>query len=59
MKILSQFDRKNNYYFIPNLRFPIPGDPRDPDRRGWHTDTIIDGELVVDTEADGTVGNWQ
>ncbi|RUO95522.1 hypothetical protein BC936DRAFT_143846, partial [Jimgerdemannia flammicorona] len=48
---LCQFDRKNNFYFIPHVRFPVPGDPN---FTKWHVDTIIDGELVEDTEEDGT-----
>jgi mRNA guanylyltransferase len=39
-------DRKNDYWYVPNLHFPIPGDDT---HNGFHTDTIIDGELVIDT----------
>jgi len=46
------FDRKNNFFVIPNLRFPIPNDPS---FQKCHTDTIIDGELVLDKEPDGRV----
>ncbi|CAM0137936.1 Dcp1p-Dcp2p decapping enzyme complex alpha subunit [Umbelopsis sp. WA50703] len=46
------FDRKNNFFLIPNLRFPIPNDPS---FQKCHTDTIIDGELVFDREKDGRV----
>ncbi|KAH8553433.1 mRNA capping enzyme, catalytic domain-containing protein [Umbelopsis sp. PMI_123] len=46
------FDRKSNFFLIPNLRFPIPNDPS---FQKCHTDTIIDGELVLDREPDGRV----
>ncbi|CZT03547.1 probable mRNA-capping enzyme subunit alpha [Rhynchosporium agropyri] len=38
-------DRKNDYWFIPTgaLHFPIPND-----QQGFHTRTLIDGELVLD-----------
>ena len=44
-------DRKNDYWFIPKggLHFPIPRDVA-----GFHIDTLIDGELVLDKLADGT-----
>lgn len=35
-------DRKNDYYWIHNLHFPHPSG-------GFHTATILDGELVIDT----------
>jgi mRNA guanylyltransferase len=35
-------DRKNDYYYISNIDFPNPSG-------GFHTDTILDGELVIDT----------
>ncbi|KAF2086409.1 mRNA capping enzyme, partial [Saccharata proteae CBS 121410] len=44
-------DRKNDYYFVRNLHFPLPGD----DYSTFHTDTIIDGELVYDKEKDGSL----
>lgn len=47
-----KFDRKNNFFLIPKLRFPIPNDPS---FQKCHTDTIIDGELVLDKEPDGRV----
>lgn len=37
---------------VDNIRFPIPQDPK---FRKCLTDTIIDGELVLDKEPDGTV----
>ncbi|KAF4553455.1 mRNA-capping enzyme subunit alpha-like protein [Elsinoe fawcettii] len=44
-------DRKNDFYFIdnPSFHFPQPGRPPD----SFHTDTVIDGELVLDTYPDG------
>ncbi len=39
-------DRKNDYWYVSNLHFPIPGDDT---HTAFHTDTIIDGELVIDT----------
>jgi mRNA guanylyltransferase len=44
-------DRKNDYWFIPQggLHFPIPRDVE-----GFHFNTLIDGELVLDKLADGT-----
>jgi len=44
-------DRKNDYWWIHqrNLHFPLQGDPT-----AFHTGTLIDGELVIDTLEDGT-----
>lgn len=39
-------DRKNTYYGIPRLHFPIPGDSS---CKQFHESTILDGELVLDT----------
>lgn len=36
-------DRKNDYWHVPGLHFPIPGD-----ETAFHTSTLIDGELVLD-----------
>lgn len=44
-------DRKNNYYYVGGLHFPIPGDET---FMKFHVDTLIDGELVNDTYEDGT-----
>ncbi|GAP90059.1 putative mRNA-capping enzyme subunit alpha [Rosellinia necatrix] len=43
-------DRKNDYWFIDrgNLHFPLP-----TDRMKFHTGTVLDGELVMDTLSDG------
>lgn len=43
-------DRKNDYYFIQGLHFPHQ---EDPTFQQFHKDTILDGELVIDTERDG------
>ncbi|KAL9104982.1 MAG: hypothetical protein Q9163_000154 [Psora crenata] len=43
-------DRKNDYYFVPDVRFPKEGDETE-----FHTGTIVDGELVTDTQPNGTV----
>jgi mRNA guanylyltransferase len=45
-------DRKNDYYYLNidnrRLHFPLPNDTQ-----AFHKDTIIDGELVLDTEKNG------
>ncbi|KAK5627650.1 hypothetical protein RRF57_003365 [Xylaria bambusicola] len=43
-------DRKNDYWWIDrgNLHFPLPSD-----RMKFHTATVLDGELVMDTLDDG------
>jgi len=54
-------DRKNDYYFIPGLHFPLPamdaqGKPIDPDKHNWgefHKQTLLDGELLVDIDSNG------
>jgi mRNA guanylyltransferase len=45
-------DRKNDYYYVPGLHFPVPGDAS---FQNFHIGTIIDGELVNDTLPNGTV----
>jgi mRNA guanylyltransferase len=51
-----QVDRKNDYYFIDNLRFPLAGPPppndpcAGPGIEAFHFDTILDGELVLDVD---------
>ncbi|KAL8855034.1 MAG: hypothetical protein Q9221_000231 [Calogaya cf. arnoldii] len=37
-------DRKNDYYLVANLHFPLPG--KDP--ASYHVKTLVDGELVND-----------
>lgn len=41
-------DRKNDYYWIKNLRFP-----HQEDKKKFHMDTLLDGELVEDRHPDG------
>lgn len=45
-------DRKNDYWFIPKggLHFPVPRDVE-----GFHINTLIDGELVIDKLPNGEV----
>ena len=45
-------DRKNEYWGVPpnGLHLPIPND-----HEGYHTRTLIDGELVMDKEPNGTL----
>ncbi|CAI2175484.1 10466_t:CDS:10 [Funneliformis geosporum] len=45
-------DRKNYYRLIPNLLFPVPDDPT---FSNFHNETIMDCELVNDTENDGRI----
>ncbi|EEB06677.1 mRNA guanylyltransferase Ceg1 [Schizosaccharomyces japonicus yFS275] len=39
-------DRKNDYYLVPKVWFPTTNDPNDS---RLHTETLIDGELVMDS----------
>lgn len=41
-------DRKNDYYYVPGLHFPVPGN-----EQAFHIGTLIDGELVLDNTKDG------
>ncbi|KHJ33992.1 putative mrna capping enzyme [Erysiphe necator] len=43
-------NRKNEFWFIPRGKFHCP---TLQDRQGWHTKTIVDGELVIDTLPSG------
>lgn len=40
-------DRKNDYYYVDNLH--LPHHVNDGNFSRFHTDTILDGELVIDT----------
>ncbi|PNS17422.1 hypothetical protein CAC42_7105 [Sphaceloma murrayae] len=44
-------DRKNDFYYIDNesFHFPLPNGPLE----SFHTETLADGELVLDTYPDG------
>ena len=46
-------DRKNDYYLVPGLHFPKSAENPEP----FHTDTILDGELVNDTVVDPELGH--
>ena len=56
-------DRKNDYYWIPRMRFHAPKAPK-PERPGeptpdinwssFHTETLLDGELLYDSMPDGS-----
>jgi mRNA guanylyltransferase len=48
-EIVYLIDRKNDYHWIPQLHFPIP-----KDEQSFHTNTLIDGELVIDTLPNGS-----
>lgn len=50
-EVVYLIDRKNDYYFVQDLHFPIAGE----DKTAFHTDTIVDGELVNDTQPNGAV----
>ena len=43
-------DRKNDYYYVAGLHFPILGDST---FREFHVNTLLDGELVYDTYENG------
>ena len=43
-------DRKNDYYWVQNLHFPLP-----ESEQAFHVNTLIDGELVNDREPDGSI----
>lgn len=44
-------DRRNDYWLVRGLHFPLTPD-KDP--IPWHKDTLIDGELVIDKNPDGS-----
>lgn len=44
-------DRKNEYRFVDGLHFPMPDDDT---FQSFHVDTLVDGELVLDTYEDGS-----
>ncbi|KAG8531577.1 uncharacterized protein KY384_003207 [Bacidia gigantensis] len=49
-EVVYLIDRKNDYYHVPGLHFPVKGSETE-----FHKNTIVDGELVNDTLPDGTV----
>lgn len=52
-QVVYLIDRKNDYYFVPDLHFPKHMEQER--ERDIHTGTLIDGELVNDTQRDGSV----
>ena len=47
-EITYLIDRKNDYYWIEHSHFPLP-----ESEQAFHTDTLVDGELVNDREPNG------
>ena len=47
-EVVYLIDRKNDYYHVPHLHFPLQTSMQE-----FHTNTIFDGELVLDTQANG------
>ncbi|KAL8874638.1 MAG: hypothetical protein Q9174_000043 [Haloplaca sp. 1 TL-2023] len=43
-------DRKNDYYWVQNLHFPLPGVEQQ-----FHLNTLVDGELVNDRQPNGSL----
>lgn len=50
-EITYLIDRKNDYYHVPFLHFPISSEQE----REFHTGTLVDGELVNDTMPNGSI----
>lgn len=50
-EITYLIDRKNDYYHVPLLHFPISSEQE----REFHTGTLVDGELVNDTMPNGSI----
>ena len=47
-EVVYLIDRKNDYYWVQGLHFPLPESKVD-----FHTGTLVDGELVNDRESSG------
>ena len=47
-EIVYLIDRKNDFYHVPGLHFPLPNSMQE-----FHTNTLVDGELVLDTQVNG------
>ena len=45
-EVVYLIDRNNEYYHVQDLHFPLEGD----NPAAFHTRTILDGELVIDTD---------
>ena len=50
-EVVYMIDRKNDYYHVPGLHFPR--DAENPAQ--FHTQTLLDGELVNDRQPDGSL----
>lgn len=50
VEVIFLIDRRNEYYHVPNLHFPLP-----EDEQNFHTATLVDGELVNDRQPDGSL----
>ncbi|KAI4211818.1 MAG: hypothetical protein LQ351_005459 [Letrouitia transgressa] len=50
-ELIYLIDRKNDYYYVDRLHFPLPGS----DESLFHIDTLVDGELVNDREPNGSM----
>lgn len=50
-EIVYLIDRKNDYYYVQGLHFPV--DVKEP--AIFHTKTLVDGELVNDKMPDGSI----
>lgn len=48
-ELIYLIDRKNDYYHIRDMHFPLSSDVR-----GHHSRTLVDGELVNETISDGS-----
>ncbi|KAG9245403.1 mRNA capping enzyme, catalytic domain-containing protein [Calycina marina] len=51
-EVLYLIDRRNDYWYVPDskMHIPKPGNPQ-----GFHTNTLLDGELVIDKDGDGKI----
>ena len=49
-EITYLIDRKNDYYHVPGLHFPMSTEQE----QEFHTGTLVDGELVNDKQSNGT-----
>ena len=50
-EIVYLIDRKNDYYWVQNMHFPVSLD----DPTNFHSRTLVDGELVNDKMPDGSI----
>lgn len=49
-EVVYLIDRKNDYYHVPKLHFPMSEDESE-----FHSGTLVDGELVNDVQPNGTL----